>query len=721
MATIVLGTVGALVGGPIGGALGAFAGSKLDGDLFGSPGNEGPRLDELSITTSSYGRPIARHFGKVRAAGTIIWATDLNEHKRTSGGKGKPRTTTYSYSVSFAVALASRPIDRIGRVWADGNLLRGADGDLKVAGSLRLHLGHGDQPVDPLLQSAQAEPPSPAYRGLSYAVLEDLDLSEYGNRIPALTFEIEAGEGAETIQGLVEILDGKVKSSSAMSGLSGYTHEEGSIGQSLSLMAMLEPQQPRDADETLLVEPFDVSASPKPLPEPAAWNEGEFGARTGQQFEKASVTDAVSSLRYYDVDRDYQPGLQRTVGTGGAASGRQVEIPATLNALNARRYIDRLSYRSASRGDTLSWRMAQLATDLVPGTLVRAADRPGTWRVEDWEWRSGGTELTLRRAMAEAISIDSADSGAAWNPPDIGLAQTVLKVFELPPETPELRGQRLFAAVSATEGKWSGAALHAVQGDDLVPLNIAVQERTVMGHLSSTLEASSCVVFEPDSAVNVELLTGDMQLASATLNGIANGANRILIGSEILQFAIAEPMGPKAWRLTGLLRGRGGTEHNASEAHPAGTPVVLIDDRLIEMSSDANAAEGYAALGIGDDDAIMAAVGNAGLSRRPLAPVHARAFDLGDGGVLLRWQRRALGAWEWRGLTDAPLVEPVERYEVGVGEPDAPQWREETSSPSYLLTTSTLASLTQQHPGLSVWVRQVGTGGASETAEIFKL
>jgi hypothetical protein len=32
----------------------------------------------------------------MRVAGTVIWATDLVEHKSTSGGKGQPRVTTYA-------------------------------------------------------------------------------------------------------------------------------------------------------------------------------------------------------------------------------------------------------------------------------------------------------------------------------------------------------------------------------------------------------------------------------------------------------------------------------------------------------------------------------------------------------------------------------------------------------------------------------------------------
>src|SRR6476469_381899 len=126
MATLLLTAVGTAIGGPIGGAIGALAGRSIDGAVMGGGKREGPRLKELAVTTSSYGQPIARHHGRMRAAGTIIWATELSEHKDKSGGKkGQPSVTTYAYTTSFAVALSSRPIVGVGRVWADGNLLRG--------------------------------------------------------------------------------------------------------------------------------------------------------------------------------------------------------------------------------------------------------------------------------------------------------------------------------------------------------------------------------------------------------------------------------------------------------------------------------------------------------------------------------------------------------------------------------------------------------------------
>jgi hypothetical protein len=203
MATIVLSAVGTYFGGQIGASIGAAIGQQIDRAIIGGgKAREGSRIKELDVQTSSYGTQIPAIFGAMRVAGTIIWSTDLIERKKKSGGgKGRPSTINYSYSVSFAVALSSRPIARIGRIWADGNLLRGSAGDFKTETQFRLYHGYGDQPVDPLLASAEATGQCPAHRGLAYAVFEDLQLADFGNRIPSLTFEIfERGEPVPVLE-----------------------------------------------------------------------------------------------------------------------------------------------------------------------------------------------------------------------------------------------------------------------------------------------------------------------------------------------------------------------------------------------------------------------------------------------------------------------------------------------------------------------------------------
>ena len=196
MATLVLSTVGSALGGPAGGATGALIGQSIDRELLG--GSRGPRLGDLSVQTASYGTQVPRIYGAMRVAGSIVWSTDLVEGSATSGVKGQP-DTVYSYSVSFAVALSSRAISGIGRIWADGKLIRDEDGAFKVNTVFRFYDGSEDQPVDPLIGSIEGIASTPAYRGLALAVFENLELAEFGNRIPFLTFEVIADAGSPAV------------------------------------------------------------------------------------------------------------------------------------------------------------------------------------------------------------------------------------------------------------------------------------------------------------------------------------------------------------------------------------------------------------------------------------------------------------------------------------------------------------------------------------------
>jgi hypothetical protein len=203
MASLVLGAVGAAAGSALGsfsfygltvsgaylgGALGVTLGTMIDGALMPPVQRSGPRLSDLSIQSSTEGRPIPKVYGRVRLAGQIIWASRFSETASTSGGKGlgarSVETTTYAYSVSFAVGLCAGPVTRIGRIWADGNLLDPA------SCTIRSHFGSETQSPDPLIVEIEGEANAPAYRGLCYVVFEDLALAAYGNRIPQLQFEI---------------------------------------------------------------------------------------------------------------------------------------------------------------------------------------------------------------------------------------------------------------------------------------------------------------------------------------------------------------------------------------------------------------------------------------------------------------------------------------------------------------------------------------------------
>ncbi|MEL6435753.1 MAG: glycoside hydrolase/phage tail family protein [Pseudomonadota bacterium] len=218
MATLVLQAAGSFVGSAfgawgsaIGSAVGAFAGNYIDQRLF-SPSRKqvGPRLDATPPMSANEGTPIARAYGTVRIASTVIWATRLleTENRERTGGKGGggTTTTTYAYSANFAVALCEGEIAGIRRLWADAKEL-----DLTTM-TFRLHRGTQTQTADPLIAAKQGNGNAPAYRGIAYIVFEALDVNRFGNRIPQIELEIirPVGELEEALTG-VHIIPGSTE------------------------------------------------------------------------------------------------------------------------------------------------------------------------------------------------------------------------------------------------------------------------------------------------------------------------------------------------------------------------------------------------------------------------------------------------------------------------------------------------------------------------------
>ena len=209
MATLVLSAAGAAIGGSIGGsvlgvssvaigrAVGATIGRRIDQKLVGqgSQAVETGKVDRFRITGANEGAPIAQVYGRMRIGGNVIWATKFLEHRTVTGGGGggkgasrprprTPKTTTYSYSVSLAIALCEGTISHVGRVWADGEEV--AVEDL----NMRVYPGDEEQLPDPKISAVQGAENTPAFRGTAYVVMEDLELGQFGNRVPQFNFEV---------------------------------------------------------------------------------------------------------------------------------------------------------------------------------------------------------------------------------------------------------------------------------------------------------------------------------------------------------------------------------------------------------------------------------------------------------------------------------------------------------------------------------------------------
>lgn len=212
------------------------------------PRIEGPRLNDLSVSGSSYGEPWPIPYGTVRLPTNMIWNQPIIEVKTSQnvGGKGLGGSgatqVSYEYFADFAIGICAGPVDRVIQILADGKLLYDTTGTSKVInvyegvssaalgqiqqtlsadttigglsaeyssfgitaqeallsaifktpGSqvglpVRIYNGDESQVPDPLIESIHGKGNVPAYRGLCYIVFEKLPIRNFGNRIPNIT------------------------------------------------------------------------------------------------------------------------------------------------------------------------------------------------------------------------------------------------------------------------------------------------------------------------------------------------------------------------------------------------------------------------------------------------------------------------------------------------------------------------------------------------------
>jgi hypothetical protein len=735
MATLLLTAVGTAFGGPLGGAIGALIGRQVDTAIIGGRKVEGPRLKDLTVQTSSYGSALPLHFGRMRAAGTVIWSTELKEHKDTaSSGKGRPSVTSYAYSASFAVAVSSRPIAGIGRIWADGNLLRGAGGDLKVGGTMRVHDGHGDQAADPLMVQAESTNRCPAYRGLAYVVFEDLELADYGNRIPSLTFEILADPADTSIGAIARAILPEAVVSDLDQAFAGFSIDQGSAGDALAVIADAVPIACAVVGGTLAIHGTEPATSVTPvlLSGPAASsNESPSAdAKTSGWSRRREPLPRVRQcgVRYYDVARDYQPGLQRGIGRSEQGDLQMIELPAALSAGTAQTLAGNASRRAARPADMISYRVTEVDPAICPGEFVHLPVAAGVWRVEHWEWQQDGVLLSLA-ACPLAGSTGTAGSGLTADPgrfnpaADLARTPTVLGAFALPWDgTGSSASPAVFVAASGASAGWTGAALLADLGGDggaLTTLGSTGRARARMGRTLTVLPLASPLVIDRRSTLDVALEGADQVLADASLDQLLQGTNRCRIGNEIVQFGSATPLGGGVWRLDNLLRGRGGTEW-AIATHAVNELFVLIDDALVHLDPalvGETATTRIVAVRLGDTAAVSVPISDPAATLRPLSPIYGKAQQLGDGSIALTWVRRSRGAWLWPDGVDAPLNEEAERWEVTVGDPSAPVVRWQTTSVALTVSPSQINALPAGGP-MYFAVRQIGRSALSVALRI---
>ena len=178
-----------------------------------------------------------------------------------------------------------------------------------------------------------------------------------------------------------------------------------------------------------------------------------------------------------------------------------------------------------------------------------------------------------------------------------------------------------------------------------------------------------------DEAGELVVVMQNGTLSSRTREAVIGGANAAAVGVhgrwEIIQFRTVEDLGGNVFKLTGLLRGRRGTEHNIGTGLEDDRFVVVSDVGVVRVAMEIarrGAELQYRAVATG------ASLANAQTypftgdceALKPFSPVNVNAVRGEDGVAIdITWTRRNRIGQEGQS-GDIPMSEATESYEVEI-------------------------------------------------------
>ncbi len=711
MATLALSVAGGLVGGAlfgpagavVGRGLGALAGAYVDQTLFGpkakNTSQEGPRLNDLKTSISSYGAVVALAYGqRVRCGTNVIWSQELLETATTtstrSGGGGKgggqkrstSSTTSYSYAANFAAMICEGPIQGIRRIFGDGKVFWDStqSPNTNLASGVRIYLGSDAQAQDSLIAAVEGAANTPAYRGVAYIVFEGLQLANFGNRIPSIEVDFEPAQ---------ESVGGALTKLAARAGVDRV--DCASIDLTLPGYVVRRPASARAAMEELMTgfsligvsSPGGIVIKPRGIGNTGGMDFDSFGtgqntATDGERYSVSRAEEAALpsslSMTFADPARDYQENTVRASRQDGTAANRtSYDFALVLDANLAKARAEQiLRDLWAARTTIDGLRLPPSFQSVRPGDSLDVL-LGGAWRrINVTKATIGANGLVEVSGAAEVIGAWVPRVATATSPPvRPSLFPAIVATTLVPMDIPmlsSLDNDAGFYFVAGGPVGWrSAAVLRAADNVNFGEIAYPVGQG-IIGTCGTTLADGPWLFIDEAATLDVTLLDTTDTLETTTNAGLYAGRNGALVGSEIIQFRTATLIAAATYRLSGLVRGRMGTDRHTG-THVAAERFVLLDgfpgvERVRDGISLRGAPFWYKGVSLYQQaSAVLSfAFTNTSQALIPYSPLAVVGTRNGGLDIALSWARRTRMPSTWSDGVDAPLGETAERYDVEI-------------------------------------------------------
>jgi hypothetical protein len=425
------------------------------------------------------------------------------------------------------------------------------------------------------------------------------------------------------------------------------------------------------------------------------------GRPSSAEIDRQQEVELPRRLRvhYAQTAQNYEPGEQCASRlAAGDAEVRDMEIAVAMSDTKGARIADVVLYdlwvsrnriRAVVDHSWLHLEPADAGTMPLDGRQERVRivnidhALPGLLRVDLVRDDDG-----IYESYAIGAPAAYAGTGGA-SIPTPGTAELVL--LDLPLLRDADNDAGYYAAIHSIGGtSWAGASLYRSSDGGTTYEEVAASaEEASVGRLVSALDSGPTTIIDEGSELFVDMDSGELESISEA--SLLAGLNAAAIGAdgrwEVLQFRDAVLSGsPNSWKLTGLLRGRRGTE-SAVGSSQANDKFVLLDSAVmrVPMNLSAIGAERqHKALLSGTSLEAAPAVDFAGqgIALEPFSVVDV-AGERDGGDLIISWVRRGRIGQELSSGVDVPLSEETEAYEIDVIVPGSPD------------VVRTLTSLTQ--------------------------
>ena len=611
--------------GPVGTAIvtaiGSIIGAGIGNELF--PVNvNGPKFKGANQISSSYGLPIPLVYGyENRVSGNVVWSTGLVEtqnKKKVGSFPFRSTVTTYTYSLSAAVAVGQGPCRNIKRVWMNRKLVfdssayggalpdyttwtvtSGISYETAAYASMAWYPGDSTQNPDPTMQAALGATEVPGYRGTAYLVFKDIQLADYGNSMPTVEVELE-GIGSGTLASVFEDICTKaslssseftVSSNFASTMVRGYVIDDAGAG-----IAAMQPLL--TAYGALVTEQRGmIRINPRNSGAVATIPIEDMGAKAGGgetspplRITRGAQVDLPRevSITYLDAIRDYQPNVQKSVRAwGDSNSNVSVELPLTLLADEAKQIAERGLREPWRQRLTVKFAVGPAYDFLLAGQLI-SLEIGGVYtsvRITSIV-RGDNSVYEIEATGDDNYIFDGSNDGIApvvpLNPLRV-VTDSVGYLFNAPILSEDQTESGYIAVVDNTGGTFGGATLYSSVDDSTFDLAASFLLKNTIGSCTTTLGACETAdAWDYKNTLTVALSNNTDNLISVTELEVLNGANLAWVGradgstGELIQFTTVSETSPGTFVLSNLLRGRRGTEF-ATGAHVASEKFVLLD------------------------------------------------------------------------------------------------------------------------------------------------